>query len=235
MNQPETVKDRLSERLRREADIAWQKSFEHPFILGVAQGSLPLDSFIFYLGQDAYYLSVFAKVQSLAGAKSETFAETKRWAEHVQKTYEVEKALHDRFSQRLNLAEAQKRFQPAPTAFAYTRHLLAIAHTGSLIEIVSALLPCYWLYREIGQRLAKARPGVEVYEEWIEAYASPEFGQLVQEQIDTLDTLAATSSEKTLQRVHNHFLISSQYEYLFWEMAYRRETWPFPDILGTHE
>lgn len=216
---------RLSLQLREEADAFWEGSFRHPFIQEVAKGTLPLDTFAFYVTQDAYYLSVFAQVQALAGAKAGTFSETKRWAEHVQKTYEVEAELHERFFKRLNLKK-EDAFRPAPTSFAYTRHLLTVGYTGSIIEIIAAMLPCYWLYGDIGKRLVDAKPGVDVYQDWINAYGLSEFEKLVQEQITTLDSLAETSSRETIQRVRNHFLISSRYEYMFWEMAYHKETWP---------
>ena len=50
-------------------------------------------------------------------------------------------------------------FIPAPTAYAYTSHMYRAAYEGHLGDIIAAILPCYWLYYEIGERLKRMSAG----------------------------------------------------------------------------
>lgn len=218
---------KFSTYLREKANTSWQASFEHPFVTGIADGSLPLESFKYYVLNDSYYLSVFAKVQALGAAKASDLHTTSRMAAHAQGTYEAELDLHRNFTKRLGITEETiAAFEPAPTAYAYSTHLLAVAHTGTLGEIIAAILPCYWLYQEIGERLQGSTPAEPIYQDWINAYGGDWFATLVQEQIDRLDALAELATPEERKRMERHFLISSQYELSFWAMGYSLEKWP---------
>ena len=222
---------KFSEHLRQRADASWQASFDHPFVTGIADGSLSLDSFRYYVLNDAYYLSVFAKVQALGSAKANDLYTSSRMAFHAQGTYEAELSLHANFSKVLGIIEEERAaFEPSPTAYAYATHLISVGYTGTLGEIIAALLPCYWLYWEIGLRLQGATPEEPIYQEWIKAYGGDWFSTLVQEQIDRLDALAEHATAEERARMERHFLISSQYEYSFWQMAYVLEAWPVPGV-----
>jgi thiaminase (transcriptional activator TenA) len=217
----------FSKELRKEADPIWEASFHHPFVTGIADGTLSLESFRYYVLQDAYYLSHFARIQALGAAKAADLHTTNRLAIHAQGTYEAELSLHENFSKRLGITEEEKQnFVAAPTAYAYTSHLYRAAYTGQLGDIIAALLPCYWLYYEIGERLLCATPDEPIYQEWIQAYGGDWFRDLVEEQINRLDEIAQKVTEEDRKRMKEHFIISSQYEYSFWEMAYRLEDWP---------
>ncbi|MFC3038703.1 thiaminase II [Virgibacillus xinjiangensis] len=220
---------RFSEELREAANPIWEASFRHPFIKELGEGTLPLACFRYYVMQDAYYLSHFAKAQSIGAAKAEEFYTTSRMASHAQGSYEAEMGLHETFYHLLEISkEEQEAFIPAPTAYAYTSHLHRASYNGHLGDIIAAILPCYWLYYEIGERLKDSKPEEPIYQEWIAAYGSDWFKALVEEQIDRLDGIAEHVTQADLKRMKEHFLISSQYEYSFWEMAYRLEKWPIP-------
>ncbi|MCG1022500.1 thiaminase II [Sutcliffiella horikoshii] len=218
---------KFSQLVREKADHIWEASFHHPFVKGIAEGNLSLESFKYYVLQDAYYLSHFAKVQAYAGAKAFDLQTTARLAAHAQGTYEAELSLHENFSNRLGVTEAEKAaFQAAPTAHAYTSHMYRAVLTGGLGEVIAALLPCYWLYYEIGERLKDCTPAEPIYQEWIAAYGGEWFKELVEEQINRLDELAEKATDEEKERMLEYFIISSQYEYSFWEMAYTLEKWP---------
>lgn len=218
---------KFSEELRQEADPIWQASFNHPFVQGIGDGTLPLDRFRYYVLQDSYYLTHFAKNQALAAAKAEDLAVTNRLAMHAQGTYEAEMSLHRTFRTLLGITdEDMKNFEPAPTAYAYTSHMYRAGQFGHLGDIIAAILPCYWLYYEIGEKLKHKRPNEPIYQTWIDTYGSEWFTELVHEQINRLDEIAATVTEAERERMKGHFLKSSQYEYMFWEMAYTLEKWP---------
>lgn len=83
-----------------------------------------------------------------------------------------------------------ENFKPAPTAYAYTSHLYRAVLSGSLAQIVAAMLPCYWLYADIGLKYRDAKPDKKIYKNWLNMYASSWFQESTQEMIDILDELA---------------------------------------------
>ncbi|TCT20028.1 thiaminase /4-amino-5-aminomethyl-2-methylpyrimidine deaminase [Melghiribacillus thermohalophilus] len=216
----------FADHLKEEAASYWEASYRHPFVTGIADGSLPLTNFRYYVLQDSYYLNQFARVQSLGGARSEDFYTTFRMAQHACGTYEAEHKLHEKFTKLLNITDEEKtNFRPSPTAYAYTSHLFRAAYNGHLGNIIAAILPCYWLYYDIGIRFQGARPEEPIYQEWIQTYGTKWFKKLVDEQIVRLNVIAEQTGENERRRMKENFLISSYYELQFWEMAYRLENW----------
>jgi thiaminase/transcriptional activator TenA len=221
---------KFSEQLRQAVDVSWEASFNHPFVQGIAKGTLPLTCFRHYLLNDAYYLSQFARVQALGAAKALDLDDSNRMAAHVQSTYNAELSLHEKFAGQLGITDEQRKaFEPSPTAYAYASHMLSTAYSGHLGDIIAAILPCYWLYHEIGERLQSYTPDEPIYREWISAYGGDGFRELVEEQIVRLDKIADQVSESDRARMKRHFIISSHYEFKFWEMAYTQEEWPTYD------
>ncbi|GAE47394.1 thiaminase II [Mesobacillus boroniphilus JCM 21738] len=49
---------------------------------------------------------------------------------------------------------------------------------------------------------------------------------MVNEQLSRLDQLAVEASNMEKEKMKQHFIISSQYEFMFWNMAYNQEKWP---------
>lgn len=216
----------FTQLIRQEANEIWEANFNHPFVQGIAKGTLSLESFKYYILQDSYYLSHFARIQAIGASRAEDLSITAKMAAHAQGTYQAELGLHESFMGQLGVTkEDLKTFEPAPTAYAYTSHLYRVAASGSLGEIIAAILPCYWIYHEIGELLKNAAPESSVYQEWIAAYGSDWFTELVNEQINLLDVLAEKASDHEKEKMKQHFLISCHYELQFWEMAFTLEGW----------
>ena len=113
-----------------------------------------------------------------------------------------------------------------PTNRAYTDFLVRTAADGDLADLVAALLPCAWGYAWIGRRLAEERrPADRRYADWIEQYASPEFQQAAAWLREEMDRLAADAPAARRERLRDLFLLSSRYEWMFWEMCWRGEAW----------
>ena len=213
-------------RVRSECDGIWEASFDHPFIQALADGTLDEKVFRFYVLQDAYYLNHFAKVQALGAVQAKDLATTQRFAKHAEETCVAELSLHEEFFTLLGVTqEEHAAFKPAPNAYNYTSHMYRAAFTGDLADTLAALLPCYWLYWEIGERLKDAKPGHPIYDKWIATYGSEWFGELVQEQIGRMDRLAEGLPQERIEELAEHFRKSSIYELKFWEMAWTLESW----------
>jgi thiaminase/transcriptional activator TenA len=88
------------------------------------------------------------------------------------------------------------------------------------------LLPCYWIYWEVGKSLLAKRSPDPLYGRWIETYAGEGFAGVVQAVLDLADRLGPQLSEAERRGAALHFATSSRYEWMFWDMAHRREQWP---------
>ncbi len=224
---------RFSETLRDAAKTSWEKSLNHPFVLGIVRGDLPLETFRFYVLQDIYYLKHFGKVHAMGAAQADDFRVTSLLAGKAKLTAEAELTVHREHAKVLNITDDDlAQFRPAPTAYAYTSHLYRAALSGRLGDTVAALLPCYWLYGEIGRKYRDATPKEPVYQNWIKTYASDWFQTSVQEQIDLLDRIAKDASEKERRSMKEQFVMASEYELAFWEMAYTQEAWPSNETIS---
>jgi len=187
-----------------------------------------MERFSYYILQDYVYLLDFAQVLCLGGAKSPDLETLELFCRHALGAVEVERSFHASFGKHLGLSRAQlDGVSKGPATHAYINHLQAVARGGTLAEIVAAVLPCYWIYGEVGRRLYKNRPSKpKIYRQWIEIYASDEFWQPVRDQMQLIDKLGPAASGSEKKRMAENFILSSRYELMFWEQAYRQENWP---------
>lgn len=209
------------------AEPIWSQSLSHPFVNGIGDGSLPVEKFKFYIRQDYVFLVEYARVLALAVAKGRDLLVMEKFAELLHATLGTEMALHRAYCGEFGIRpEDLERTRPAPTTYAYTRHLLETAWSGSLGEIVASLFPCGWGYWEIAKTLqARGAPAhAPLYARWIEMYASKEYGEVAHWLKDLLDRLGAAASPAERERMAERFLASSRFEHAFWEMAWSMES-----------
>ncbi|MGH7391314.1 MAG: thiaminase II [Candidatus Rokuibacteriota bacterium] len=217
----------FTDDLWRAIDPIWTAILRHPFVRGLTDGTLPRESFRFYAVQDALYLREFARALSLAGARAPEDDWIVMFNEHAAGALKVERALHESFFKEFGLTPAEVAATPlAPTNLAYTSYLLAVAYGAPFHEAVGALLPCYWIYWEVGRHLERTGSPDPLYQRWIGTYAADEFGAVVRAVIDTTDRTAARLGPAEREAMRRHFVATSRYEWMFWEMGSRRERWP---------
>jgi thiaminase (transcriptional activator TenA) len=199
----------------------------HPFLRGLTDGSLPRESFKFYAVQDALYLREFARALSLTGARAPEDDWIIMFNEHAAGALKVERALHEGFFRDFGLTPAEVAATTlAPTNLAYTSYLLAVAYGAPFHEAMAALLPCYWIYWEVGKQLERAGSDDPLYKRWIGTYASEEFGAVVRAVLAATDQVVERLTPSQRDAMRGHFLATSRYEWMFWDMGLRREAWP---------
>jgi len=215
-------------QLRQRSARIWRAIEGHPFLQELQDGSLPMSRFTYFILQDYVYLLDFAQVLCQGGSKSPNLEILELFCRHALGAVEVERSFHASFGKTLGLSRPQLDAVPkGPRTQAYIDHLQSVARGGTLGELVAAVLPCYWIYGETGKRLYKRQPAKpKIYREWVETYASETFWQPVREQIRLMDRLGAAAGSAEKMRMAELFVLSSRYEYLFWEQAYRLEGWP---------
>lgn len=167
------------------SDTLWQANYDlaedclqHPFVSAIANGTLPKETFAYYVGQDAFFLEAFARAYSLAAAKApdwEGFSTFHALAGGVL----TELKLHHSYAQAwgVNLQEVK----PSATTRHYTDFLLATCWSSDSGLTATAMLPCMRLYAFLGQELAKSGIPEHAYADWIRTYSSAEFEELAQQ------------------------------------------------------
>src|SRR5438876_5283408 len=197
----------FTDDLWRAIDTIYAAILRHPFLTGLRDGSLPRKSFRFYAVQDALYLREFARGLSIAAARAPRDEWIIMFNEHAAEALRVERALHESFFQEFGLSPDDVAATPlAPTNVAYTSYLLAMAYGRPFHEAVAALLPCYWIYWEVGKALERAGSRDPLYARWIGTYASEEFGAVVRAVLACTDTLAAALGPDERQAMHRPFV-----------------------------
>ncbi|MGY2001601.1 TenA family protein [Blastococcus sp. SYSU DS1024] len=167
-----------------EADRA-AAALAHPFVQGIADGTLPRDRFAGYVAQDAFFLEAFARAYGLGVAHSPDRACLDVFADLLAGVRE-ELGLHASYAQRWGIDLTTVR--PVPATSAYTDFLLATASLGGVALTCAAMTPCMRLYAHLGQSLAGRASGP--YEEWVRTYADPGFEELAAALERLLDTVA---------------------------------------------
>jgi thiaminase/transcriptional activator TenA len=218
---------RRSEELWASIEPVWEAILAHPFLTELTDGSLDRAAFEFYVVQDAKYLVEYARALAELAARAPDADAILLFSKNASGAIEVERGLHEAFFAELGLSEADVDAAPtAPTNLAYTSYLLATCRGGSFAEGLGAVLPCFWIYREVGRALLDAGSPDPLDRRWIETYGGEEYGTVVEDVIALADRVAADVGEAEWARVREHFVQTSRYEWMFWDMGYRREEWP---------
>ncbi|MGE3288997.1 MAG: thiaminase II [Pseudonocardia sp.] len=199
----------------------------HPFVTGLADGTLAHAAFRHYIVQDAHYLRSYSRALAVCAAKAPTADDTVMFAEHAGGAIAAERALHAVLLADLGLdAEAATAEPVAPTTVAYTSYLLATCYGGSFAEGLAAVLPCYWIYARVGAALVERGSPDPLYARWIAMYGGDEFQSVVESVLALTDRIGPTLSGTERALAHRHFTTTSRYEWMFWDAGYRQETWP---------
>jgi len=221
------MSDRFTDDLWQGSADIYRAILAHPFLAGLTDGSLPRQAFTFYVLQDARYLLGYAQALAAVASRAPDAAGIEMFAGHAAAVIAEERKLHDSLLADLGIDPASaEAAEPAPTTLAYTSYLLATVRGGSYAEGVGAVLPCYWIYWEVGKELLHRGSPDPRYQQWIDTYGGEDFGGVVREVIAVADALGPGLAPSERALVHRHFRATSRYEWMFWDMGYRQETWP---------
>lgn len=221
---------KFSDRLFEKVKGIWKKTHKHPFVVGLGRGDLLVESFIRYMKQDYVFLIDYSKLFAFGTVKARDVETMAAFAKLLDETLHGEMDLHREYAKRFGISEQDlEGTEATPINLAYTRYMLNVAQNGSLEELISSLLPCMWSYWEIGKMLAENYQNSSdhlLYGDWVKMYSSDEFGSLALWLIDLLDKLTEGKPERELAVLEEHFLTTSRFEYMFWDMVYEGGDWP---------
>ena len=224
---PSNPAPRFSQELWSHGAATYAEILRHPFVTGLTDGSLDREAFRYFVIQDSHYLRGYARALSLVAARATDpdavalFAAARLGGDRggegpARQSAGGSGAVPGRGRDRGS----------GPTTTAYTSYLLGVCATGTYAESVAAVLPCYWVYRDVGRELLARSSPDPLYAQWIASYGSPEFDAVVESVLAVTDGLGDDLGPSERKRCHAHFATTTRYEWMFWDAAYRQLAWP---------
>lgn len=189
------------------------------FVRGLAEGSLDETAFTWYLAQDARYLRDYSRVLAEASKRAPTPTEQAFWASSANAAIATELDLHARWLPADRVFDARA----SGTTTEYVNHLLATAVRGSYDELVAAVLPCFWIYADLGSRLRQHATPTNPYAAWLTTYGDPDFEEANRQAVHIVTTRAAQAAADVRDRMKTAFCTSAHHELRFFAAPLDRE------------
>ncbi len=217
---------KFTDRLFTENEELWSTYLEHPFILGMQDGSLDIEAFRYYMLQDYLYLKEYAKVFAIGISKTSNVQDVLQLSESMSAiAWEVD-SVHKKYMERIGITEEMvENVEPSMSNLGYTSYMIARAHESDVVNACMAVLSCSWSYGYIGKEIMKRTPNLvddNIYGEWIKVYGSDEYDDANQKLMDMVDRLCDGLNEDRLSELSEIFKNCSLFEMRFWDMAYTK-------------
>ncbi len=207
-----------------QAQRIYDQIITMPFISGMIDGTLDQDKFNFYIAQDARYLEDFGRALSLIAARAHRKKDVLEFIRFAEGAIVVESALHTVY---LNGQEGAKEKEVSPACHHYNSFLISTAATAQVEVAMAAVLPCFWIYKEVGDYIFQHQNKENnPYQNWINTYSGEEFGVTVKKAIQICDEAAAACTADQREAMNHAFLTACKLEWMFWDSAWRLEQWP---------
>lgn len=204
----------------------YEKTLALPFNQELAAGTLSKDAFCHYVIQDAHYLVAYGRALAVCGAKAFSADDIIQFTQGAKEAIIVERSLHDGFMKDFGISKAD--FENTPLTLAchhYTSFLTATAWSESYPIVLASLLPCFWIYAEVGKDIVNASVANNPYQAWVDTYSGEHFNEAVQNVLATIDRIAARCDADTIEKMHQAYTKGAELEYLFWDGAYHQRQW----------
>lgn len=206
----------------KATEPVYNKIIQLPFVNDLIEGKLDQEKFIFYLQQDALYLAEYGKVLMGIASKLSKSEHIESFIRFAGDTMAVEKALHLSFLKEIDL----NKIEPSPSCLLYTSYLYKHLANSPVELIVASVLPCFWVYQEVGNYiLANQKQGENPYQSWIDTYGGEDFANSVKLAISICDELANNSTPYLQEQMKQAFVMCTKFEWMFWDSAYNMEKW----------
>jgi len=216
------VWDETAELRRRIDDL--------PLLTRLADGTLEPHRFAEYLAQDDLYLRGYARALAMLATRAPTAEAAAFWSTGASGAVAAEIGMHAALMADDRLAGQPRARVASPTTRAYVNLLQATTAYEHYAVGVAAVLPCYWVYADVGQRLAATASVVDdhPYRAWLAAYDDPAFQDATRTAITLMDDAAEAADDATRAAMAEVFRAATWYEMRFWAASYDLEAWPLP-------
>jgi thiaminase/transcriptional activator TenA len=210
-------------QLWEETKWIYEKIIHLPFNQELMKGTLNKDKFIFYVRQDSLYLIDYCRALAVIASKLDKSERVLQFLKFAEDSILVEKAMHEKFLSEFKKEETE--IHKSPACFTYTNFLLSTVAFRNMEEAIASILPCFWIYREVGNYIYTRADAHNPYKEWIDTYSAEEFRIATDIAIEATDEMANRTSSIIRSKMKDVFVLSTKLEYIFWESAYKKEKW----------
>ncbi|MFY7697955.1 MAG: thiaminase II [Legionella sp.] len=212
---------KLSERALEQCQIIIQAIKEHPFNKKLADGSLNVEKFAYYIEQDILYLRDFARSLAIIASRA-PLKFVKDFLSFSEGALIAEQEVVHRFF--LDTFNIQATGKLAPATLSYTSYLLQMSSIAPVELAIASMLPCFWVYNIVGQSIAQRIDiaSQNPYKKWIETYSGKEFSDSVERAIQIFDEIALSVSDDIKHLMVNAFYKSTVLEWHFWNDSYNQ-------------
>ncbi|MFD9910207.1 TenA family protein [Streptomyces sp. NPDC059063] len=222
----------MRDELRAAAQPLLDKLKDHPFFVGLRDGSLAGGALLHFARQDAdFLLPGYGRALARTAAQAHDHAHAMVFAKMAVGTLEARQAMamgYDIMADQLGDGHDDSwRAVPAnPVTHAYTT-FLASASASSLAEAVGALLPCSWFYIQIADDLRDRHDPGARYAEWVKAlHPGDDFREVLDELLTVVDEVGERCSADDRARLAANFVTAARYEWSFIDAALVQLDWP---------
>lgn len=223
------MSSKFTDQVFKRVEPLWEAYLDHPFVKGIGDGTLDKEKFKHYLKQDYIYLIEYSRIFAIGASKSKDLKSMTMFADLLHGTMNYEMDLHREYADQFGISNQElEATKPSATMTAYTSYMLNKAQLGGVENATAAVLACAWSYNYIGKKLAKLPGAVdhEFYGNWVKMYSSEEFTKIANDCKDLLNELTEEKSVDELKELEEIVVQTSNFEYMFWEMAENISDWP---------
>lgn len=196
----------------------------HPFIRGLADGTLSHERFRKYLIQDTHYLKDYSKVYAYAYLLGNGVRELQFLHSCIGVVMSEETNMHIQYLRDFDLDVFLIESMPIERSNrAYLDYMLSFAPKADMKSLLVAALPCTLTYEHIGKKLKQERECSKdrhYYDPWIETYAGPKFESFSAESRWLIDRYCEGIHEEEEESLIRIFLEACRHEMNFWDMSY---------------
>lgn len=201
----------------------WAVYNEHPFVLGIQNGTLEREKFRFYMIQDYLYLGDYAKIFALGVAKATSLSNAMLFSRYIS-VMNGELNVHSNYMARLGITQEDiDSAKRSLDSLSYTSYMLRVAYEETEVEIVAAILACAYSYEVIAKKMVENNPAAvddEFYGSWISGYVSEEYSEENRVLIELLDDMTKSYTPAQIEHLKDVFLACSRYEMAFWDLSW---------------
>lgn len=188
---------------------------EHPFNIELADNTLNIENFKFYIQQDAFFVADYVRTVLIIASKMESCNNIVPLIEVAQGGIEVIRVLCDHYFAVYSINRGEKSLE----CFNFTNFLLSTSYSD-IYEAVTVIYSCHFIYKVVVGNMRSKIKRNNRYKDWFDFFGSSlmESGCVALE--DIVDEYCNKVRESERTRMLELFKITAQFELDFWDSAY---------------
>lgn len=186
------------------------------FVVELANASLPQSCFAHYLSQDVLYLKQDNEAFKLISQRTSDKEEKQFFNNLANDSIAVEQTIRNEYLTEFNIREAKKQ---SPVFKKYGLFILDNAANAPYSVALAGLLPCFWLYGEIGKYIFRHQMPNNKYQKFIDTYSDESYDIITNRFIQLVEQYGQQATTVIKEQMNAAFQQSAQYEYLVFKEA----------------